>query len=115
MFPPGLPGLGLLLLRASVATAILVEDIAHRQALSVWLQGPAVLVALALLVGYLTPIVAIAGLVLHGLVWLALDGTAASLSLVIGFDAIALALLGPGAYSVDSYRFGRREVVLPPP
>jgi hypothetical protein len=34
---------------------------------------------------------------------------------VLSLDALALALLGPGAYSVDSRRFGRRLVVLPPP
>ncbi len=31
------------------------------------------------------------------------------------FTAIALALLGPGAYSFDSYRFGRRVVEVPVP
>jgi len=30
------------------------------------------------------------------------------MAVVVGLDAVALALLGPGAYSVDSYRFGRR-------
>jgi hypothetical protein len=33
---------------------------------------------------------------------------------IIGLDALALALVGPGAYSVDSYLFGRRLIVLPP-
>jgi uncharacterized membrane protein YphA (DoxX/SURF4 family) len=28
--------------------------------------------------------------------------------------AIALVLLGPGAYSIDARRFGRREIVIPP-
>jgi len=26
---------------------------------------------------------------------------------------LAIALLGPGAFSIDSYRFGRREIVIP--
>ena len=34
---------------------------------------------------------------------------------LVCLDALALALMGPGAYSIDSYRFGRRVVVLPPP
>ena len=29
-------------------------------------------------------------------------------------DALALVLIGPGAYSIDARRFGRRLVVLPP-
>jgi hypothetical protein len=28
--------------------------------------------------------------------------------------AIALVLLGPGAFSIDARRFGRREIVIPP-
>jgi hypothetical protein len=28
--------------------------------------------------------------------------------------AIGVALLGPGAYSIDSYLFGRREIIIPP-
>jgi hypothetical protein len=29
-------------------------------------------------------------------------------------SALALVMLGPGAYSIDARRFGRRVVVLPP-
>jgi hypothetical protein len=28
--------------------------------------------------------------------------------------AVAIALLGPGAFSFDGYLFGRREIVIPP-
>jgi guanyl-specific ribonuclease Sa len=28
--------------------------------------------------------------------------------------AASIAMLGPGAYSVDGYLFGRREIVIPP-
>ena len=37
----------------------------------------------------------------------------ASAILVI-VDGIALALLGPGAHSIDAYLFGRREIIMPP-
>jgi hypothetical protein len=34
-------------------------------------------------------------------------------ALLIIADAIAIALLGPGAFSVDALIFGRREVLIP--
>ncbi len=87
-----------------------------------WFVGLAALVAGALLsVGFLTPIVG-------GLVGLGALGIRLSLlpapdpSL---FDArlpaiqavtmlIAVVLLGPGAFSIDSRIFGRREIIIPP-
>jgi uncharacterized membrane protein YphA (DoxX/SURF4 family) len=122
MFPTGLPGLALVLLRASVAIALLVEDYSHRQELSGWIQAGAILISIALSVGYSTPIVAAMGLVFHALIWSGLHGLnccdlgvdSATVATIVALNAITLALLGPGAYSVDSYRFGRRVVVLPP-
>lgn len=117
MFPPGLPGLALLLLRLSVAAALLVDDYAHRDALPGWVHAAAILISLVVSVGYLTPIVAAAALVYHSLAWFALGSgvDAVAMTLVLTLDALALALLGPGAYSLDSRRFGRRLVVLSPP
>lgn len=117
MFPPGLPGLALLLLRASVAVALLLDNYVHRDTLPAWVLGAAVLISLVVSVGYLTPIVAAAALVLHALVWFDVGAgvDAATVTIVLSLDAVALALLGPGAYSVDARRFGRRLVVLPPP
>jgi hypothetical protein len=117
MFPPGLPGLALLLLRASVALGLLAETYGQRQALPGWTQVTAILISLALSVGYLTPVAAAAALVFHALIGFALDGgrNGAAVAIVLSLDALALSLLGPGAYSLDSRRFGRRLVVLPPP
>jgi hypothetical protein len=115
MFPPGLPGLALLLVRASVALALLLTDHGHHNLLPGGIHGAVILISVALAVGYLTPIAAAAALVLHGLLWwfgAGIDSAAAAA--VVALDAIALALLGPGAYSIDSYRFGRHRVVLPP-
>ena len=114
MFPTGWPGLALLLLRASVATALLAETFSHRPALSGWIQAAAILISVALSVGHLTPIVALLGLLFQGLIWASLGGASAAVAVIVCLDAMALALLGPGAYSIDSYRFGRRVVVLPP-
>ena len=116
MFPPGLPGLALLLLRVAVAIALLLEDYANREALPGWVHTPVILVSLVISVGYLTPIVASVALAWHALLWFAVgaDLGAAVTALVFALNALALALLGPGAYSLDSRRFGRRLVVLPP-
>jgi uncharacterized membrane protein YphA (DoxX/SURF4 family) len=116
MFPPGLPGLGLLLLRLSVAIALLFDIYAHSGALPAWVHAVAIVISLAVSVGYLTPIAAAAALALHVLVWIACGAgvDAAAVAVILSCDTLALALLGPGAYSVDSRRFGRRLVVLPP-
>jgi len=116
MFPPGLPGLALLLLRLSVAVALLLHSYAYRDALPGWVHGTAILISLVVSVGYLTPLGAVAALAYHMLMGLGLGVgvDAMALALVPSIDALALALLGPGAYSIDSRRYGRRVVVLPP-
>jgi hypothetical protein len=113
MFPRGLPGLALLCLRASVVIALLSEGYGHRALLSVWVQGIAVLISIALSVGFLAPIAATAALLFHLALWIALGIDSVPVAACVSLDAVALALLGPGAYSVDSYRFGHRVVVLP--
>ena len=115
MFPSGLPGLALLLLRASVAIALLGAHYGQQLDLSFWIQAAGILVSVALFAGYLTPIVAVTGLVLHTLIWCSLGIGSPAMATTISINALALALLGPGAYSVDYYRFGRRQVILPPP
>lgn len=114
MFPPGWPGIGLLLLRFSVAIALLAEACAGRQGLPGWAHGATGLIAISLFTGYLTPIAAALGLLLHFLIWARLGNSNTALAVVVSLEMAALALLGPGGYSVDAYRFGRRIVVLPP-
>jgi hypothetical protein len=115
MFPAGLPGLALVLLRASVAIALAVDAYSHREELPPWIHAVALLLSAALMAGYLTPIVVLMVLTFHGLVWFGLGLDTAATAIVVALDATALALLGPGAYSVDSRLFGRRLVVVPTP
>jgi hypothetical protein len=115
MFPLGLPGLALLLLRGAVATAVLLEGYGHRQGLSGWMLAALTLLSACLCTGFLTPIVAILALLFHVLVWSSLSIDGAGVTAIALLNALALAMLGPGAYSIDAYRFGRRVVVLPPP
>ena len=116
MFPTGLPGLALLLLRLSVAGALLLHTYAQRDALPGWIHATAILISLVVSVGYLTPLAAFGALACYLSMGLGLGSgaDAVTVALVPAIDALALALLGPGAYSVDSRRFGRRVVVLPP-
>jgi putative oxidoreductase len=114
MFPAGLPGLALMLLRTSVALALLAESFDQGTALSGWIKAAAIAAAAILFVGSWTPILAVASLLFHAAIWFrfGLDGAAAG---IVTLDATALAMLGPGAYSLDSYRFGRRVVLRPTP
>jgi disulfide bond formation protein DsbB len=113
MFPTGLPGLALLLLRASVAIAVVASSYDSQEPPG-WLQATAILVAGVLLAGYMTPIVAVVAVAVQAFVWSSLGIDSTAWAAVVALDAIALALVGPGAYSVDAYLFGRRVVVLPP-
>lgn len=69
----------------------------------------------ALVIGFLTPIAAV---VLAAAVsvdfGMPSSGVPLPTTTVIHLmtDAIAMSLLGPGAYSLDARRFGRREIVL---
>lgn len=113
MFPEGWPGIGLLFLRSSVAIALLAEACCQRQSLG-WTSWAAILLSFPLFAGYMTPIAATIGLLLQGMCWSGFGGGSATFAIIISLDIAALALLGPGAYSVDALRFGRRVLVLPP-
>jgi hypothetical protein len=114
MFPRGGPGFALLLLRISVAAILLVSMAGRPDLPSLHLLfAGAVLVSIALAIGIFTPVVssivcvyAIADL----LIGLRFDWLVVSLVL----NSIALALLGPGAYSLDARLFGLRVMVVPP-
>lgn len=114
MFPPGLPGIGLLLLRISVAVALLADAYCHHEELPLSVKCAAVLLSGTVMAGVLTPIVAVLGLLVHGFIWHRVGLGTAPAALAVCLDLTALFLLGPGGYSVDAVRFGRQLVVLPP-
>jgi hypothetical protein len=113
MFPSGLPGIALLLLRVSVACPVLLHCYARRDAMAVMLLAVFFLLAIAVIVGFFTPIVAFMAMAVQlGGPWdLGISSTGfVTISIL---NALALMLLGAGAYSLDALRFGRRVVDLP--
>lgn len=110
MFPLGGPGIGLALLRLSLATLLLLDADAVAATLPsrlVW-SGIVIMTA-ALALGILTPIVSSLGF-LVACITLAQWHPTALLTLL---NAASLFLLGPGAYSLDGRIYGRRILTLP--
>ena len=79
-----------------------------------WFVAAIMLVSAAcLLAGFLTPIVAtVTGIGAITVITSDLPFQTYSLVALIVL-AVAIALLGPGAYSIDSRFFGRREILIP--
>ncbi|MGC2764699.1 MAG: hypothetical protein WB607_04265 [Candidatus Acidiferrum sp.] len=117
----------MLLLRMALggtAVAFGVVELAVRDGRTpmVWVVASLLLVSGAgLIVGFLTPLASsLTGLCVLGITLSWLPGPAfgffggALVVLVLVITAIGLALLGPGAFSLDGHLFGRREIVIPP-
>ena len=117
-FPGGWPGLGLLLLRALVGVTLIAQSLTYigstkLSALSWVVTALVLIIASCLLVGFMTPIAAmIIGLGAIALALSSLFQTNQTLLDVIVLP-IAIALLGPGAFSIDARMFGRREILIP--
>ena len=112
MFPAGLPGFALLLLRLSVAISGFATGSGAALPDSWWLYAGLGFTGLALCIGVFTPIFAALALGIQ-VGELVLFGNELGQRAVSVLAATALSLLGPGAFSVDSYRFGRRRVRFP--
>ena len=78
-----------------------------------WLLAATVLIiATCLLVGFMTPIAAVViGLATAGLIIFTVNPNQGGLNVIVLTTVIAL--LGPGAFSIDARMFGRREILIP--
>jgi uncharacterized membrane protein YphA (DoxX/SURF4 family) len=117
-FPSGAPGLGLLLLRGFVALTLVVQGLAYLNSgdfnlLRSFVAALAFIVGGCLLIGFLTPLIAV--IVCGGAIISAISPAHLPAESVVGVTilAAAIALLGPGAFSLDARLFGRREIVIP--
>ena len=124
-FPSGLPGSGLFLLRTTIGCAFVAQGVGY---LAAWhdlktASGAVCLVEVAsgvlLVTGYFTPFAAVGAALSCVVTSLALVQSPApnffearsdaALTMTI---AVAIVCLGPGAFSIDSRRFGRREIII---
>ena len=119
--------MGLLLLRATVGVTAAVQGglfLADRsdRAFGTWAVGLlTVITGALLLIGLLTPIASIlVGLTGAGVALSRFPMTPPGLfdssltTILVVIMAAAIGFLGPGAFSLDSHLFGRREIIIPP-
>ena len=124
-FPGSGPGIGLLVLRVVVGAAAIAQSAQYiasaDRTVAVWIIGLMSMASGACLVaGILTPGAgAVAASTTIAIALNASPSAAARLlmdsvaAVIVTVNAVALVLLGPGAYSIDAYLFGRREIVIP--
>ena len=126
----GRAGAGLLLLRAALGATAVSQGVfrlpwpsgSSNPSVGEWILClTLILSGAALILGFLTPFAGLgAGICFLGILlgWLPLPATdshdARLLALGSMIAAVSIVLIGPGAFSLDAYWFGRREIVIPP-
>jgi putative oxidoreductase len=116
-FASGPPGVGLLLIRLSCGTYLVLSAL------------PALRAGVGFVEGLSHACSAVLGLLLVAGLWIPITGVLVALDallqhdpshpadlwqwLLLGTDGAALALLGPGAWSVDARLFGWRRIEIP--
>jgi uncharacterized membrane protein YphA (DoxX/SURF4 family) len=109
-FPSRGAGVALLLLRFTIAGALLAQAWVCLPPGTDWIVAVYVLAACLLVAGLFTPMVAVATAALSaGTIMLCKEPAVSGLMIAI---LVALALLGAGSYSVDAKLYGRRRLVI---
>ena len=105
VYPRGLPGAGLFLLRVAVGLTVALDT----DGSLVLMAGCALLVA-----GLFTPLAALVmATALATSLYRATTAHSEIGLLTLPVVCAAIAMLGPGAWSVDARLFGRREIAIP--
>jgi hypothetical protein len=96
-YPSGISGVGLLLLRLSIAAALLSRGT----------DTPILAGAALVVLGFLNPLSALLAAILAAV--------SPNPSMINAAICLSLLLIGPGAFSLDARLFSRREIVIPLP
>jgi putative oxidoreductase len=112
-FPNGWPGRGLLILRLAVGGTLLTNSISwlasgpHRETSAPAIIGIAA--GLLILVGFCTPVGSLLAVLSQS--WTLLLGNVMPQTAILLLSiSVAVAMLGPGAWSIDSHLFGRHRL-----
>ena len=111
-FPNGWPGTGLLLLRLTAGLSLVVGELSRWAGLSestiLALRVVRLSAALLLAVGFWTPVAGMAQATIE--VWFGIGEGSMALHVIVASIGLSLAMLGPGAWSVDARLFGRKRI-----
>jgi len=121
-FPGSLPGIGLLLLRITIGVGLLIpasSSLIEPQTSSNGRWAPdllALVIGISFILGFLTPLAGSASALAGVAIRLLHPEWSASMTCLLGVNnlamVIAVTLLGPGAFSIDAYFFGRRKIIV---
>ena len=107
MFASGWPGTGLLVLRLALCGFLL--QCASTGRTTTAMRCLEAIAALLITVGLWTPIAGLLTALLE--LWTAISNHQVWPFLLAASVGVALSLVGPGAFSIDGHRFGRKRVV----
>jgi putative oxidoreductase len=112
IFPNGWPGKGLLVLRLAVGGVLLTNSVAWLASGQHHATAPAIIdvaAGLLMLIGFWTPVGSVLA-VISQLWTLLISGIMAQTAILLISISVALAMLGPGAWSIDALLFGRHRL-----
>jgi len=112
-FADGWPGAGLLLQRLATAAALLSSGAVHLRAASLFSSSAPQLIAgfagIFLLAGLWTPVAG--GIVAAAEIWIVVSGGGGAWApVLLAALGASLAMIGPGAWSLDARLFGRKHI-----
>jgi hypothetical protein len=113
MFPAGLPGIALLLLRITIAGLLLVSALTNESVgdITPWKAIALGITSILLCLGVLTPLATVLSIVIEAMYFPGSDEFGSANLILHILVSVAMFLLGPGAYSLDSKMFGRRLIL----